>query len=502
MVKIREIQIMLSLMLVSISVSAQGLGGLNTIERYQQRARVSLVDEFMKRFNGQEHHPDIPPNVKNSRKNNLMMLFNLNMFRSKQDTRYKEAEAMMDLVIKKKAKIHYADSAWCAKALCDGTLNGKHVSFYLYLTVEPRGNNMYKWVISKAEGKIFNGNTSKQAKTHSERVRDMFILPDDHEINFMSLSTIVNNNSKNIESVVRKGYGNGPTSSFVNMVLQKKLKLNYVSKLEFIFEQVPGYEFIISYFHNGKSNLGWLISSFRKISNEKKHAFLESLYGKKKMKKVEKSNYTSSNHFISSENNDTPNNSPNNQVAEKEVFVIKDDTIASFHERQYVDLEERLNFSQQTLDSTEDYTGILPKEIVLAAAKSDSIICHLTDPYSKDSTAVAERRFEAYEALHSKIVHEDAANALKTALLYPKSFIEKDYMKDCTFLPDVVFEFYHQGIKRMIFSYSFYCDVCKMNAGGKFMTFDGEEIRDAVIQITLATFPNDRYMRRIAGITQ
>lgn len=448
--------------------TAQELGGFSTIDKYQQRARIGLVGEFMKRFNGQEFHPDIPASVRDSRKKNLMMLYNLNMFKSQRDKKFKDASSMMDVVISKNTKIHYQDSAWCAKALCSGTLNGKNVSFYLYLTVKPRGGRMYEWVIAKAEGKIFSSKTTRTDKTASKSKKGIMLFPDDHETNFMSLSRIVNSYSRDIEKIVRKDYTDGQTASFVYLVYNQKLKLNYVSKLEFIFEQVPGYEFTVAYFQKGKSNLGWLISSFRKISSTTKNDFLSSLYKKRE---------------------DT--------LVAKPTDVTKSEIVKS---TSYIDIADSI--AETSEDSIEGSSSILSETTVKALHQSDSVVCLLLDPMSKDTTKIPEGRYEVYEVLNSTLLDDAAANALKTTLLYPESFVKKNYVKDCTFLPDVAFVFYSKGTKRMILTYSFYCDVCGINSDGKPSLYDGELIRDSILQISLEAFPNDRYMRRIAGKTR
>lgn len=452
------------LVIFSSAAFAQELGGFNTMDKYQQRARIGLVNEFFKRFNGIERHPDLPSNVRDSRKKNLMMLYNLKMFKSQKDKHFKEASQMMDVVIKNKVKINYQDTAWCAKALCDGTLNGKPVSFYLYLTVEHRGGKMYKWTIAKAEGKIFDSKAIKQKVTAPKGGKDIMILPDAHETNFMSLSKIVNNYSKNIERIVRRDYSDGQTASFVGYVYNNRLKINYVRSLEFIFEQIPGYEFKVAYFQKGKSNLGWLISSFKKTSDKEKGQFLKSLYSKR-----------------------TDLNSVKS-------VVHLPDTMES------IDIADSIVPLKVITDSIDkDSACVLSGVSANAILHADSVICMLIDPMSTDSIKALEGKYECYEILQSKELCQEATAVLKAELLYPGSFELKDYVKDCTFLPDVVFVFYTKGAKSMIFAYSFYCDICKINSDGKPVTLDGENIRDTILQITADTYPKDRYIRRIAG---
>ena len=43
---------------------SQTLGGQSSLDKYVQKARIGLVDEFFNRFNGTEMHPDLPKSAK------------------------------------------------------------------------------------------------------------------------------------------------------------------------------------------------------------------------------------------------------------------------------------------------------------------------------------------------------------------------------------------------------------------------------------------------------
>ena len=94
---------------------SQTLGGQSSLDKYVQKARIGLVDEFFNRFNGTEMHPDLPKSAKDSRKRNLMMLYNLGMFSSQKDTLFKKASLMADIIIKENIQLHYEDSTMAAK---------------------------------------------------------------------------------------------------------------------------------------------------------------------------------------------------------------------------------------------------------------------------------------------------------------------------------------------------------------------------------------------------
>lgn len=268
---IKKLSYLFLLTLSPLTSVAQSLDGLNN---YLQKTRVGLVDEFIDRFNGKITHPDIPRTQTGSRKKNLLILFDLSQFKSKNDAQYKEAEKMADAVIKNNVKIHYADATWTALAHCNGTLHGKTVKFDLYLTVESRGKDMYKWVITNAKGNIF------QAEAKNKK-GNIMLYPDDHETNFISLHRMTSEQPYNVVRFMEKDFYYDTASVFAYMVHSGQLKIDYVDDLEFVFTQVPGYIFHIRYFQREKSNAGWLISKFYKTTPKEKTQFLNSLHRKK-----------------------------------------------------------------------------------------------------------------------------------------------------------------------------------------------------------------------------
>lgn len=241
-------------------------------------SRIKLVDEFFDRFNGKEGHPNISKADKDYRKKNLMFVFNGKMFKSKKDVKFKELQNFIDTVIEKKISINYSDTAWFAKAVCHGKLKGKDVDFTLYLNVEHRKADMYKWVIAKAEGDAFNLKPSLK----SDRI---MLMPDDHETNFMSLHRITTEKDDLISCYTQKNYMLDETSVFLSDVYNGLLDIEYVKDLQFVFCQVPGYVFRIKFIERDTTNAGWLITSFDKVAENEKEKFLDYLYNKKQKEK-------------------------------------------------------------------------------------------------------------------------------------------------------------------------------------------------------------------------
>lgn len=235
-----------------------------------QEARIGLVDEFLKRFNGDSSHPDISTQDSCYRKSNILYLVEPPQNIGNKDSLYNEAVKFVDAIINSSVRINYSDSTWIARATCKGLLDGKKVAFDVYLNVECRKEDMYKWVISSVDGKCFD-------TTPRDMTGNIMLYPDDHEIKFISLGRMCKEQPFNVSRFMSKGFEYDATSAFVYLVKSAKLKIEYVDELEFIFTQIPGYMFSIKYFERESGKLGWLINRFETISTEEKIKFLQNL---------------------------------------------------------------------------------------------------------------------------------------------------------------------------------------------------------------------------------
>ncbi len=261
--------------LITLLFAASGLCAHAQIAPFlneeQFRASINLVDDFIARFNGDKDKPGTNKKDKDYATNRILFLFNGKMFKSFEDSLFLEAKVFADSVAKNQAKLLYSDTTWIAKANCHGKLKGKSVDFTLYLSVEKRQEEMYKWVITKASGDAFKLKPSR-------KTTKAMLMPDDHETNFMSLHRITTERDDYITYYANKNFAVDETSVFYSLVYYGLLDIEYVSDLQFIFLQVPGYKFSIKYFERETNNSGWLINSFGKSNEEEKNKFLNYIF--------------------------------------------------------------------------------------------------------------------------------------------------------------------------------------------------------------------------------
>ena len=201
-------------------------------------SKVKLVDEFFDRFNGKEITPYIDKNKPDYKKQNLLSLFNIGMFKSRQDPLYIEADSLIGKVLRDSICLDY---------------------------------DMSKWVIARAEGEVLKMIPPKTK-------HNMMLLPNDHETNFISLHRMTKDTPRQSMRFARKDFTIDETSVFFTLVSMGLLKIEFVTDLQFVFYQVPGYRFSISYYEREKANCGWLISSFERISEREKDEFISKMH--------------------------------------------------------------------------------------------------------------------------------------------------------------------------------------------------------------------------------
>lgn len=243
---------------------------LESLDREQYLARVKMIDEFFARFNCEEMRNDMPKEYSDS-VSNILLLFDLSKYKSKSDSNFIAAKNFATHAIASKSLLKYEDSNWFAKIKCHGKLGQKKVMFNMYLCVEKRDSIMYRWAISNVEGDIF---LNSRDNPHKE----LFIMPNDNEQFFQSVIKTTSETYKYIDDYVKKDYKADALSTFLTLVRFNLLKIETITDIQFIFLQVPEYIFTVKYFERDNKNVGWLIDSFSKMSDQEKELLLKKLH--------------------------------------------------------------------------------------------------------------------------------------------------------------------------------------------------------------------------------
>lgn len=265
----RRIFPMILLCAGTLCVSAQTTI-LKALDRNQYLARVKMVDEFFARFNGEEKRKDMPEEYSDSI-SNILLLFDLSKYKSKSDSGFVAAENFAGHVVASKSLLRYEDANWFAKIKCHAKLGQKKTVFNMFLCVEERDSAMYRWAISNVEGGIF---LNSRDNPHKE----LFIMPNDNEQFFQSVKKATTETYKYIDDYVKKKYKADALSTFLALVRHDQLKIEAITDVQFVFLQVPDYAFTVKYFERDNKNVGWLIDSCTKMSDQEKDLLLKTIH--------------------------------------------------------------------------------------------------------------------------------------------------------------------------------------------------------------------------------
>jgi hypothetical protein len=232
--------------------------------------RVKQLDEFMARFN---HEIDTEgKKVQNrldmqARKKQIASLFDAEYIK-KVDA--KQKQVIVNFINQvcggdssKQSKfwlISLYDKDFYAKAVCKVKYLGKDETLLLTLKIEQDEKKNLRWVIVAAEAKFLEVVPKDTTKS---------ISPVNHELNFMQLSKITEQDAANIAAYTAKNYEIDQLSIVLFLIKSKQLKIDFVQQLSFHFSQVQNYTFIVEHKERTTGNVGWLITdiSERKMAD-------------------------------------------------------------------------------------------------------------------------------------------------------------------------------------------------------------------------------------------
>ncbi|MDO4158907.1 MAG: hypothetical protein Q4D41_00445 [Prevotellaceae bacterium] len=239
------------------------------------RAEVKSLEEFMSRFNGIESKPGIE-NDKNSRRNNLISLFNfqINKGNASREQFTNRINEFIDSVLVNNVKFRISNAGLLAECVCRMKFIGKEKNLTLILQSEEYKEGRYRWAIVGVRGLNELGlyNTEKYYA----------ISPAEHEIHFMGLDNYLNANPNNAFGYRGHGCKIDPLSVFFTLIRTKEMSFDLVEKQTFYYFDIPGYVITIDEYSRKGTNSGWLISSFDRVSQKEKINRLNKLIGNDK----------------------------------------------------------------------------------------------------------------------------------------------------------------------------------------------------------------------------
>jgi hypothetical protein len=274
----KNICIFIFLSIIQLPLYSQKTSGVYDDEEAALVASTKQVNQFMRRFNGEEDFKGIRlyPKDKKYRDNSLRKTYIANLI-DKQNNSIKQVlqDFLSDVNSTSKPKyFDYYRGNWFAEVNTKFLYNGKEQDVVLFLRIEEE-NSGYKWSITNA----YAGFLEQEFKA-SPPADTKFIHPMSHEIDFMTLRKVFKNNTK-IDYYAEKKYSPDYLSLFFYLVKKGNLVFENVDEVKFHVFQIENWYFEMQYFNRGGDNTGWLISNLLKIPEKDKASLLKSFYHEK-----------------------------------------------------------------------------------------------------------------------------------------------------------------------------------------------------------------------------
>lgn len=161
-----------------------------------------------------------------------------------------------------------------------------------------------------------------------------------------------------------------------------------------------------------------------------------------------------------------------------------------------VDATKQLKAENDTTPKTPKYIK-LNGTILKMIKSAKNMTCCIIDPLAKGDKDM--EKLGRYVVLQKKdFSDERTIKAVKDVIAGNKSFEELEYVKNCTFLPDIAFQI-RSGKNTLNILFSFYCSECMMQLDGKqVFRNDCSLIQSEIIGIARQIYPKDKYLRTIS----
>jgi len=271
--------LLLFIFLMSVSAHTQNvtIGNAKEIDEGMLYAQTKQLGQFIRRFNNEEDRfgnrlfegDSLFRNV-NIRKKYIEYLFdeknkkNTDAIKSEFNSHVTNMMAPTFLSLK--------DTAWFAEVNASFRYKGKKVDLIMYMKTEVENLGL-KWVIANVYFEEFN-NLFFTQPLEKEQIK--FIHPMSHELDFMNLRKIFDNN-KNIEYYAGQKYSPDHLTLFIYEIKQGNLTFESVNEVKFHFFQVNNWYFEVSEFNRNSFNSGWLISNIFKVPEAEKKRFFNQM---------------------------------------------------------------------------------------------------------------------------------------------------------------------------------------------------------------------------------
>jgi len=230
--------------------------------------QVKLLSQFIERFNYTKTFDDKPIDSlfeqQVDRENYIKLLFNLHDSRLLHSdsipTEYSQLRNKFISEVCSKEKPLFIDkytSQIFAKALCSVQYKGKTETMQLTLQRLVNNNKTMQWKITDVEATFL-----EIEQTDDDKI--VFIPPNSHETNFMSLARIFADKQHFTQVIQLPDTLNTQANKlqlFALEIYNENLIFQHVAKITYIIKAIRGWEIELEEFNRNHTNSGWLINN-------------------------------------------------------------------------------------------------------------------------------------------------------------------------------------------------------------------------------------------------
>ncbi|GJM60080.1 hypothetical protein [Persicobacter diffluens] len=238
----------------------------NYLDAEEFYARTKQVNQFIRRFNGEEDLKGVRINTKDKtyRSQKLRKKYLPQLIDQQNQAIVDQLTAFgVDIIEGKPAEfLDFYSPDWFAEVHADVRFEGRNMPITFFLKLE-EANGGWKWVIDHIQFAPYQG------LFDMERTPKEFLNPLSHELYFMPLNEAMQDPAR-LEDYASKNYTPDVLTLFLYDMKRGRLQFKGVNNVHLHFFQLEGWYFELSEFNRSGKNAGWLISNLVKAGTADK----------------------------------------------------------------------------------------------------------------------------------------------------------------------------------------------------------------------------------------
>lgn len=232
---------------------------------------VTQIDEFIKRFNG-DQGPHLKRKKRNSfvkplsRKDLVLSLFDrsASIERQSLETFINNLEADSN-----KNFISFYDDNWYARLECKIMYLGKPEKVVLTLKVESDEDYSAKWVIRGIDAEFLRLNIKED--------ENLFLHPASEGTNFINIRELFSADKRKVKGFMYQNFHEGKIALFLNELIEGNIEYEYIEQITYHFLQIDNWAFMVHSVARQDPNSGWLISDIIQLDDAQKKEYKKNI---------------------------------------------------------------------------------------------------------------------------------------------------------------------------------------------------------------------------------